>query len=407
MMPCLRFARCSRLFASASALLLSLGLAAQDSAPTQPTAPQTEAFQPTSADDLAAKAATARDAGHSGEAIRYYREALKLRPNWDEGWWSVATLSYDAGRYAEAIPAFKSFLDINPNAGAGWNFLGLCEFETKDYKSAFIDLQKGQDLGFEDTAGAMKTAKYHIALLFNLYGQFDKATSLLTSEFGQGALPDRIKTALGMAMLRVPLLPDQVDPSKGPLLHAAGETAAFLAASNFDQAFQTFQQMLQDFPDTPYLQYAYASALITVSRDGDAAVHLRAETRITPNSALPHIGLALVESRAHAPEEALREAEHAVKLAPQSAAAHDVMGQVLKAMGKKSRADKELDAASKLLPERPQVEAGQVRFYARNSVRGEIAPASRLPCGFSPRTPRFKIWFSKFAATDLTRHTTE
>ena len=374
MMPGSRFARRGLLFASASVLLLSVGLAAQDSPPAQPTAPQTEAAPP-SADDLAAKADAARDAGHSDDAIRLYREALKLRPTWDEGWWYVATLSYDAERYADAIPAFKTFLQIDPNAGAGWNFLGLCEFETKDYKDAFVDLQKGQDLGFEDTGGAMKVAKYHIALLYNLNGQFDKATSLLTSEFGQGTLPDQIKTALGMAMLRVPLLPNQVDPSKDALLHAAGETAAFLAASNFERAFQSFQQMLQDFPDTPYLQYAYASALITVSRDGDAAVHLRAEAHLTPDSALPHIGLALVELRANAPEEALREAEHAVKLAPQSAAAHDVLGQVLKAMGKKSRAEKELDAASKLQPEHPEVEAGQVRFYSRNSVRGEIAPA--------------------------------
>ncbi len=373
MMPGSRVARGSVL-AIAPVLLLVLSLAAQDSAPAQPTAPQTEAAPP-SADDLAAKAAAARDAGHSDEAIGLYREALKLRPTWDEGWWYVATLSYDAERYSDAIPAFKSFLQINPNAGAGWNFLGLCEFETKDYKNAFLDLQKGQDLGFEDTGGAMKVAKYHIALLYNLNGQFDKATSLLTSDFGQGTLPDQIKTVLGMAMLRVPLLPDQVDPSKDALLHAAGETAAFLAASNFDRAFQSFQQMLQDFPDTPYLQYAYASALITVSRDGDAAVHLRAEAHLTPDSALPHIGLALVEMRANAPEEALHEAEHAVKLAPQSAAAHNVLGQVLKAMGKKSRADKELDAAGKLQPERPEVEAGQVRFYSRNSVRGDIAPA--------------------------------
>jgi tetratricopeptide (TPR) repeat protein len=349
---------------------------ARVSVPGQTAASQTDSAQPNRADDLAAKAAAARDAGHPDEAIRYYREALKARPTWDEGWWYVATLSYDAEHYAEAIPAFRTFLQIDPNAGAGWNFLGLCEFETKDYKNAFIDLQKGQDLGFEDTAGAMKVAKYHIALLLNLNGQFDKATAILTTEFGQSSLPDQIKIALGMAMLRVPLLPDQVDPSKDALLHAAGETAAFLAASNFDQAFQAFQQMLKDYPNTPYLQYAYASALIAVSRDGDAAAHLRAEVRLTPESALPHIGLASVELRANAPEEAVREAEHAVKLAPQSAAAHDVLGQVLRALGRKGRAEKELDAAGKLQPERPEVEAGQVRFYARSSVRGQISPAA-------------------------------
>jgi tetratricopeptide (TPR) repeat protein len=350
----------------------------------QTAAPPTEAAQTGNFDQPAQQAAVAREAGHRDEAVRYYREALKVRPKWDEGWWFVATLSYEGERYADAIPAFNQFLEINPSVGAAWNFLGLSEFETKDYKNSFVHLQKGQDLGFADSPDAVKVAKYHLALLLNLNGQFDKATALLAAEFGQDSLPEHVKMVLGMAMLRVPLLPDQVDPSKSALLHAAAETAALLNTADLNQASQRFQQMLRDYPGTPYLQYAYASVLTSISRDQDAMAHLRAESHITPDSALSFISMAALLLREHAAEQALHLAEHAVKLAPESAAAHQVLGETLKELGKDARAAKEFDAASKLQPERPQVDVNQVRFYARSSVLGRASSAFR-PSSFRSR----------------------
>ena len=188
----------------------------------------------------------------SEDAIRFYRRAVEIRPDWDEGWWYLGSLYYDTDHYAQAIPAFQKLIELNPKLGLAWDLLGLSEYETKDYTNSLVHLKRGQELGLEDNLEAVKVAKYHIALLLNLNGQFVKATEVLKSGFEPEHLPDQIKIALGMALLRIPLLPNQVDPSKDALIHAASETAALLAQNNLEQALKSFEQMLKDYPDTPW-----------------------------------------------------------------------------------------------------------------------------------------------------------
>ena len=99
---------------------------------------------------LAKTAAAAREGNNLAEAIRDYREALKLQPDWQEGLWYVGTLEYERDGYGEAIPAFQRLTQLAPEAGSAWNFLGLCEYETKDYAKALEHLTTGQKLGDTD-----------------------------------------------------------------------------------------------------------------------------------------------------------------------------------------------------------------------------------------------------------------
>ena len=43
-------------------------------------------------DDLAARAATARDQQNLSLAIQLYTQAEQLKPDWQEGWWYLGTL---------------------------------------------------------------------------------------------------------------------------------------------------------------------------------------------------------------------------------------------------------------------------------------------------------------------------
>jgi tetratricopeptide (TPR) repeat protein len=363
-MPALRFHR-HRSFRSGAifvALMLQLTALAQSGA--------------NSADDfqhIAQQAAAAREAGMSEDAIRFYQRAVKIRPDWDEGWWYLGSLYYDTDHYDQAIPAFKKLVELNPKLGLAWDLLGLSEFETKDYTNSLVHLERGQELGLEDNPEAVKVAKYHIALLFNLNGQFAKATEILTSGFEREHLPDQIKVALGMALLRIPLLPNQVDPSKDALIHAASETAALLAQNNLEQAMQSFQKVLKDYPDTPYLHYQYASALASASRYDEAEAQLRAEMRITPGSALPYLGIASIGLQRNHRQDALQSAERAVGLAPQSRAAHEMKRQALIALGKSEEAAKEAKTLSDLPSEAAEIDVNVARAYAR----GTAAPRTR------------------------------
>src|SRR5581483_161627 len=85
-------------------------------------------------EELAAKAASARDANNLSQAIELYRQAVELKPDWAEGWWFLGTLAYDSDQYEIGRQAFSEFVKYQASVPGGWAFLGLCEFETGDYK---------------------------------------------------------------------------------------------------------------------------------------------------------------------------------------------------------------------------------------------------------------------------------
>jgi tetratricopeptide (TPR) repeat protein len=318
--------------------------------------------------DIAVKSATAaQEAGHVDKAIQEYRRALEINPKWGEGWWNLGMLFYDGDHYSEAIPAFQKVVELAPSAGPAWNFLGLCEFETKDYTNSLKHLQKGLTLG-DDDPEIGRVSKYHLALLLIRSGESDQAATLLASTFGQSEMAPQIKIALALAILRVPLLPKEVDPSQDALIHAAGEAASALAQNNSAKALAAFSSLLKDYPGTPYLHYAYGKALALAGRDEEALKQQREEAGISPRSALPGIEISRLELRLQHPQEALHAAEEAVQRAPDSAVSHRTLGEVLQAIGKKEKAAAERALAEKLAPEKSRPEERIALLYSSHTV---------------------------------------
>ncbi len=231
-------------------------------------------------DHVVKAAAAARDAGRTDEAIENYRRAVAIRSHWQEGWFYLGTLLYDADRYADAIPAFQKLAQLAPAIGPAWNFLGLCEFETKDYPDALIHLEKGQELGTGDDPEIARVSQYHLALLLNRNGEFERATAMLVSAFGGNQFPAQAKLALGLALLHAPVLPDELNPSREALVHAAGEIAASLVQGDSAKALEAFPQILKDYPDLPYLHDSYAKALAAAGRNQEAIEQRGEESRI-------------------------------------------------------------------------------------------------------------------------------
>ena len=313
---------------------------------------------------LAAQAASAREVGQTDEAVRSYRAAVELRPSWDEGWWYLGTLLYDSDHFEEAIPALRHVVELQPKAGPAWTFLGLSEFETGDYADALIGLKTAKELGFSENPDVEKVALYHLALLLNLHGEFERANELLVAAFGPTHYTEQIKAALGLAFLRVPILPAQADPSKDALVHAAGETAILLANHNVDAALRNFEQMLRDFPDAPYLHYQYGLALASSSQLSLAELHFREEARITLRSALPWIALASLHEQRHDSGAALTAARQAVQIAPHSAAAYQTLAHALQVQNNRDEASLASKRAQELAQRPVEVDAAQADRYA-------------------------------------------
>jgi tetratricopeptide (TPR) repeat protein len=263
---------------SSTALFLFLALLSPFSAPSQQS-------NPADFDSLARSAAAARDSGRASDAIPLYRRALELRPDWAEGWWYLGTLLYDANQFRDAIPAFQKVLTLAPGAPGTLNFLGLCEFETGDYDSALQHLDRAYPPRSQEDPQVARVATYHLALLLNRAGNFDRAAQILAKEFSLGAPSSQIAIAFGLTSLRVPLLPSEVDPSKDALLESAGRSALSLAQGQPTEACNGYAALLLQYPGAPSLHSAYAAALQSAGRQKEAAEQLQLESQLHPQNA--------------------------------------------------------------------------------------------------------------------------
>jgi len=316
-------------------------------------------------DDWAKKAAAARDASNLDDAIRDYRQALQIRADWKEGWWNLSLIYFSSGRYAEAVEPLEHVVALTAGFGTAWALLGLSEYETGNYRNALIHLEKAEGLGIQGSPEAIRIAQYHLAVLLNVNREFEHAVELLASATPQTPLASDWNLALGMALLQVPLMPEQVDPPQRPMLQTAGQVATLLAQSRYDTAFIILQRLLKDYPGTPFLHYVYGSALASLSLYDEADAQLREEIRISPDSALPHLRMAFIALRANRPGDALTAARLAVQLAPRSPEAHYVLGRALLGTGNATQAIEELQAANEMMPNSPEIHFHLARAYAK------------------------------------------
>jgi tetratricopeptide (TPR) repeat protein len=307
----------------------------------------------------------AQQAGRLDEATKAYQAALRLHPDWGDGSRRLGTIAYMQSRYPDAVAAFEKAVTAEPKQADAWTLLGLSEFECKDYKNARLHLERGSVLGFGGNGAAVRFAKYRLALLLNLDGEFDRATDLLIPEVGSGALAPEIGIAMGLALLRVPLLPDQISREQRALVTQAGEVAGLLSQRHYDQAFPIFDAMLREHPDTPFLHYAYGASLANISEFDRAQVQLREEIRLNPQSPLPYLRLASILLTLHQPEGAVGVAKQALALSPTSPEAHYLLGRAELEGGDAQAAIRELEAASRLAPGSPAVHFNLARAYSK------------------------------------------
>lgn len=325
---------------------------------------------------LAQQAASAQQSGNPSAAIPLYEKALQVRPDWDEGRWSLAMLYYSTRQFPAATGALKVWLEKNPNSGTGWGVLGLSEFETGDYENSLIHLQRGDELGLGASPDSLRIARYHLAILLNRKSEFGRANRILSAEAGPGALADETAFALGMAFLRIPRLPAEVPEAQRPLVQRTGEAAMLLAGSKYDLALPKMKELIRDYPTVPFLHYVYGSALSSLSMFEEAVVQFEAEARISQQSELPWIELASVHLQRHELVGAMAPAKRAVELAPSSAAAHYALGRVHLELGQTDSAVRELQQAATLSPGSAEVHFQLARAYARQNLP-EKASAER------------------------------
>src|SRR5215469_16622651 len=136
---------------------------------------------PETFEDLSAKAQQAYESNHPEEAADLYSRAVKLRPDWAQGWWAIGMIEYERDRYPECRDALTRMVQLDTSAAPGWALLGLCEFRTKQYDASFQHLKKAHMLVPVTQPGGplLDMADYHLSLLLTQQGAFEVAQEFL------------------------------------------------------------------------------------------------------------------------------------------------------------------------------------------------------------------------------------
>ena len=319
---------------------------------------------PPSFDDLARRANTAREHDRLDEAVTLYQRALKLKPSWAEGWWSLGTILYDSDRHPECAAAFSRFVALKPEVGPGHAFLGLCEFGRSSYDPALRSLFRAQDLGFAGDQQLRQVAIYHTALALILKRNFEKAIEQLAIVVTISAAPAAARTAAGLAVLRMPVLPDHVPPGDKPLVDRVGDAMLASLERRADEAAQLFDRLLADYPKTPELHYAYGSILLSSDPARGVAL-LKQELAISPDHVPALASLAYEYLKENDSSQALSYAQKATILAPADFAARTALGRALLEQGRLADSIRELETAVKLAPDSPQARFALANAYTK------------------------------------------
>jgi tetratricopeptide (TPR) repeat protein len=333
---------------------------------------------PDSFDDVAREAAAARERNDVSAAIGLYGRAVSLKPEWPDGWWFLGMLQYGTGDYADAREALNHYIALMPQAGPAVAVRGLCEFETADYRQSLQDIQKGLALGAANQSENEAALRYHLALLLTLNGDFEDALR----EYGffvrnKIAAPE-IFMAIGLAGLRIPVLPKDLktDLQAAPL--AAGTAGFHAMAGDTEVAGREFQDVFQRFPAAANAHYLWGYLLFAKDPER-AAGEFRRELEIDAGNEPAEVMLAWSLLLRNSYSEALPYAEKAAVAAPDSSTAQLVLGRALVETGAVSDGLRHLETALKLDPDNIEIHIALAGAYSRLG-RKDDARRERLLC---------------------------
>ena len=325
---------------------------------------------------LSKQANAAREAGRLEEAIALYRDALRLKPEWTEGRWYLGTSYYELDRYELASAAFKRVIASEPKHGPAWGFRGLCEFQLRQYEPALVSLMKAREIGLGANQELTSVVRYHTAILLTRFSQFDFAQKVLSEFTADGNDNPKILEALGLATLRVPQLPDEVDPARREQLLLAGGGAFYYYSRMTAASNGQFQELIRRYPDVPNVHYAYGVVLLNEAPDR-ALDEFKEELRRSPAHVPSMLQIAFEYIKRSDWTAAKPWAEQAVKIESTSVPARQALGQTLLELDDVDGAIDQLRAGIALLPESPILHFTLARAY-RKAGRAEEAERERL-----------------------------
>jgi cytochrome c-type biogenesis protein CcmH/NrfG len=331
-----------------------------------------------SQNDLVAQASAARTENDLPRAIQLYSEAVKENPNWPDGWWFLGSLQYGTGAYIPARDALSRYIEMTPNAGPAFALRGLCEFEIAEYPKALADIQHGISLGAANEPRNEQILRYHEALLLTRQGEYAAALKVYAFFAKNSITNPELLTAIGLAGLRMPLMPNDVAPEQQTSVSEAGDAAYRYLAGDEASAEHAFQELFQRFPASPNAHFLYGYLLFPTDPDA-ALAEFQRELQISPSNADADVMTAWAFLIKNAAAEALPYARKAAEQEPAVPSAQLVLGKSLLETGELNGGMEHLEKALQLEPSNLETHLALAKAYSK-SGRREDARRERILC---------------------------
>ena len=298
----------------------------------------------TSFEQLSQAAERARNENREDDAIRLYRKALSLRPEWQQGLWFLGVTLYEKEQYSAARDTFRRFMTLRPDTGPGWALLGLSEFQTREYPRALDHLQHAMASGLGNHNDLTQSVLYYMAVLLTRMERYDDSMDMLVKMISIDADPSLLVEPAGLAGLRLPLLPTEIPPDRKRLVDMAGQAIVAMSTQHYGEADAKFKEMEAAYPNEPGVHFVYGAYLMQLHPE-DGIREMKRELEISPAHVLARVRLAEQYLAQQQPDQALQYAEQAAKLDPKRASAHMLLGEALVAKGELVAGTKELETS--------------------------------------------------------------
>jgi tetratricopeptide (TPR) repeat protein len=321
---------------------------------------------------LSRQAEVARDSKQLDKALALYRQAVKLKPDWDEGWWNLGSLAYDLDQYAECAPAFHRLAVLKPDSAPAWTMAGLCEYRLRSYEAAADSLSHAEQLKFQGPVELARSARLHLALVLTKTGRFERAITVLTEMTLVHKVAPDVAVAAGIAGLRQPWLPNEVPEESRELVYMLGDAMGSAMEKDYRQATEKFEAALRQYPQEANVHFRFG-AFLNIQDSARGVEEIQKAVELAPNHVPALVGLTVMHLKREEFDSALEMGERAVKAGPEDFSTHIALGRALLAKENPARAAAELEVAVKLAPASPEARFSLASAYSRLSRKADAA----------------------------------
>jgi tetratricopeptide (TPR) repeat protein len=294
--------------------------------------------------------------GQLEEAIAEYREALRLKSDFETAHNNLGITLHDQGKFDEAIAEFREALRLKPDDAKAHHNLSLDLKAKGRLDDAIAELREELRLepDYADAHSDLGEALRDVGRLDEAIAECQEAVRL------RKGLP-KAHNYLGLALRDAGRLDEAIAEHREairlkpeyPEAHD-GLSTALLKAGRLDEAIAEHREAIRLKPHFPLAHYNFGRALYFQGKLDEAVAEYREALRLKPDYAEAHNNLGIALEDQGKLDDAIAEEREAVRLKPDYPECHDNLGNSLLKAGRLDEAIAEHREAIRLKPNSPK-----------------------------------------------------